>query len=742
MHRRESFSVFLRALCIELRRFYRKSKRGAHGKPQRCAFAGANPNGILGIVSDIPTRDLAGASPEAQHRALLEVAEAISQHRDLGELFHELAERLHRVVNFEYLNLILHDPARNVMRLHILESEMPRNTRLGTEFPVGQTPSGWVWETQQPFILDDLEKESPFAARLQTMRENGVKSVCSLPLTTAQRRLGVMSFGRSTTHQHTESEIAFLQQVARQVAVAVDNTLNFESSQAYQRQLARERDRLRVLLEVNNAVVSKLALHDLLNAISASLRRVIHHDYTSLALFEPLTSQMRVLALDFPQGKGLIREEMIVPLENSIAGKAFRLRQPLVLDRAAMEEFASPTSRLLRAEGVRSVACVPLVTHDRALGTISLASLRDGAFQQGDIDLLVQVAAQVAIAVENSLAFQEIAELKNKLAQEKLYLEDEIRSEMNFDEIVGEGASLRAVLKQVETVAPTDSTVLITGETGTGKELIARAIHNLSPRRERTFVKVNCAAIPTGLLESELFGHERGAFTGAIMQRIGRFETAHGGTIFLDEIGDIPLELQPKLLRVLQEQEFERLGSTHTIRVNVRLLAATNRDLGEMVAARTFRNDLFYRLRVFPIVMPPLRERQEDIPALVRYFVEKHARRMNRAVETIPAETLDLLVRYPWPGNIRELENLIERAIIVSPGPVLRVPLSEIKPPSEPAVDSLTLRAAERDHILKALDATDWVLAGPRGAAARLGMKRTTLQSKMRKLGVVKSRRH
>jgi formate hydrogenlyase transcriptional activator len=691
------------------------------------------------MSDDVPIRELASASPEARHQALLEVAEAIAQHRDLGELFHELAERLHRVVEFEYLNLILHDPVRNVMRLHILETEMPRKYGPGSEFPVGETPSGWVWETQQPFILDDIEKETHFPALLQTLRENEVRSVCSLALTTAQRRLGVMSFGRSTTHTHSQTEVAFLQQVARQVAVAVDNVLNFESAQAYQRQLARERDRLRVLLEVNNATISKLDLHDLLNAISASLRRVIHHEYTSLALYEPATNQMRMLALDFPQGKGLIREEMIVPLDGSMTGKAFRMRQPLVLDRAAMEDFDSRTSHLMRAEGVRSVVCMPLITHDRALGTLSLASLRDGAFQQGDVDLLVQVAGQVAIAVENALAFQEIAILKNKLAQEKLYLEDEIRSEMNFDEIIGEGSSLRAILKQVETVAPTDSTVLITGETGTGKELIARSIHQFSPRRERTFVKVNCAAIPTGLLESELFGHERGAFTGAIAQRIGRFELAHCGTIFLDEVGDIPLELQPKLLRVLQEQEFERLGGTHTIRVDVRLVAATNRDLAEMVAARTFRSDLYYRLRVFPLHMPPLRERQEDIPTLVRYFVEKHARRMNRAVETIPTETLDHLVRYPWPGNIRELENLVERAVIVSPGPVLRVPLSELKTPAEPVTDNLTLRAAEREHILKALEATNWVLAGPRGAATRLGMKRTTLQSKMRKLGVIRN---
>jgi formate hydrogenlyase transcriptional activator len=692
-------------------------------------------------MSEVPTPQLAATSPEAQHQALLEVAEAISQHRDLGELFHELAARLHGVVEFDYLNLTLHDASRNVMRLHILETEEPRTISPGAEFPIGETPSGWVWETQQPFILDDTEKETRFPLLLRILRENGVKSACSVPLTTAQRRLGVLSVGRGTPHHYSESEVAFIQQVARQVAVAVDNALNFERAQAYQRQLAQERDRLRVLLEVNNAVVSKLDLRALLNAISASLRRVIHHEYASLALYEEDKNMMRVLALDFPQGKGLIHEEMLVPLDGSIAGSAFRSRRPVVLDHAAMQGFGSPTSRLMRDEGVRSVVSMPLITHDRALGTLSLASLRDADFQQGDVDLLVQVAGQVAIAVENALAFHEIAELRNKLAQEKLYLEDEIRSEMNFEEIVGESPLLRAVLKQVETVAPTDSAVLIQGETGTGKELIARAIHNLSPRREHTFVKVNCAAIPAGLLESELFGHERGAFTGAITQRIGRFELAHRGTIFLDEVGDIPLELQPKLLRVLQEQEFERLGSARTIRVDVRLVAATNRDLEEMVAARTFRSDLYYRLRVFPLVMPPLRERQEDIPMLVRYFVQKYARRMNRAVETIPSETLDLLVRYSWPGNIREMENLIERAVIVSPGPVLRVPVSELKLPLEPAAGNLlTLEAAEREHILKALEATKWVLAGPRGAAAMLGMKRTTLQSRMQKLGLARRR--
>jgi formate hydrogenlyase transcriptional activator len=371
------------------------------------------------------------------------------------------------------------------------------------------------------------------------------------------------------------------------------------------------------------------------------------------------------------------------------------------------------------------------------LGALNVASLRDGAFTQEDADLLEQVALQVGIAVENALAFRQIEELKNKLAEEKLYLEDEIRTEFNFEEIIGESATLKAILKQVETVAPTDSTVLIQGETGTGKELIARAIHNLSARRERTFVKLNCAAIPTGLLESELFGHERGAFTGAIAQKIGRFELAHQGTLFLDEVGDIPLELQPKLLRVLQEQQFERLGSTRTIQVDVRLVAATNQDLARMVADRHFRSDLYYRLNVFPVTVPALRDRREDIPTLVRYFAQKHARRMNKHVETIPTGTMDALVRYHWPGNVRELENLIERAAIVSPGPVLKVPLGELTPPTQSQGQGMaTLEAAERQHILRALETTNWVLGGPQGAATRLGMKRTTLQSRMRKLGI------
>ena len=679
----------------------------------------------------------------SRSQALLQVAESIAHHRDLAGLFHDLAARLRNVAHFDYLNLMLHDPERQVMRLHLLETlrEKPTQFRVGQEAAAGSTPSWLVFETQNPFVVSDVESERSFPALMETLRREGVRSFCVVPLTTAQRRLGTMGFGKLEAHHYDAGEVDFMQQVARQVAVAVDNTLNFESARAYQQQLARERDRLRVLLEINNALVSTLDLRQLFQVIAGSLRRVLNHEYTSLALLEPKTNTLRVRALDFSGGQGLIHEEMAVSVEKSPGGYAVATRLPQRYTRADLERFDSDITRRLIAEGVRAECCVPLITRERVLGTLNVASFRDSAFPPEDQDLLNQVGAQVAIAVENALAFQEIAELKNKLTEEKLYLEDEIRTEHNFEEIVGESSVLKALLSQLQTVAPTDSTVLITGETGTGKELIARALHNLSARHDRTFVKINCAAIPTGLLESELFGHEKGAFTGAIAQKPGRFELADKGTLFLDEVADIPLELQPKLLRVLQEQEFERLGSTRTRHVDVRLVAATNRDLARMVEGGTFRSDLFYRLNVFPLAVPPLRERREDIATLVRYFAQRYARRMNRHIESVSAETIAALERYHWPGNVRELENLIERAVILSPSPVLHIPLSELKANRDgPPAGLATLAEAERDHILRALEESKWVLGGPKGAAALLGMKRTTLQSRMQKLGIFRPR--
>ncbi|MFI5058716.1 MAG: sigma 54-interacting transcriptional regulator [Candidatus Acidiferrales bacterium] len=688
-----------------------------------------------------------------QLEALLEVSEAIAQQRDLPALFHDLAERLHSVVEFDFLALVLHDPARNVVRLHILETRVPTDALAGREAPAEGHPAGWVLQTQQPFVVSDIEVESRFPDFMQRLREHGVRSNALVPLTTAQRRLGAMGFGRVTPQRITDSELQFMQRVAAQVAVAVDNALNHESSQAYQQQLARERDRLQVLLEVNNLLVTSRELPDVFRGIVTTLKRVIHHDFTSLALLDPLSGLLKIHALDFPGRPGIIKEETVVSLDVSPSGRCFSNGQPLILRGAEIDRFDAEIIRLLRSEGVQTICCVPLITHGRTFGTLNLASRRSDAFSPSDVELLQQVAAQIAIAVENALAFREIEALKNKLAVEKLYLEEEIRSEFNFEEIIGDSPVLKRALAQVELVAPAATTVLILGETGTGKELIARAIHNLSRRRERTFVKINCAAIPAGLLESELFGHERGAFTGALAQKIGRFELADRGTIFLDEVGDIPLELQPKLLRVLQEHEFERLGSNRPQRVDVRIVAATNGDLSKLVAERAFRSDLYYRLNVFPIHIPPLRERREDVPLLVRYFVQKFSRRLNKTVEYVPADAMDALANYSWPGNIRELENLVERAVLLSPGKELRVPLSELKsatlatagadllsPASVPYASSAssltTLAEADRQHILRALRQTEWRIAGPKGAAALLGMKRTTLQARMRKLGI------
>jgi len=677
-----------------------------------------------------------------QYRALLQVSEAIAVNRHLPDLIRDLSIRLREAVQFDSIGLILHDPQRHVLRIQILETPIQTSIASGFEMQVDESPAGEVWKTQQPFIAGDIEKEIRYPGVIQLLRDHNIKSYCALPLTSPVRRLGALSFGSLQRNAYTRENVDFLQLVARQVAVTVDNALHYEDAKTYQTELRKERDRLQLLLRVNNALVSNLELKALFVAISKSLREVLRHDYTSLALHDKERNRLKIYALDFPTGSGLIREEMDVPLEGSRSGKAFTERRPVLIQDFNSPEFHSDVSKRLSREGLRSGIALPLVSNQGPIATMTLASRRENAFTESDVEMMVQIGIQVAIAVENAMAFQQIDELKNKLAEEKLYLEDEIRTEFNFDEIVGQSAALRNILQQIETVAATDSTVLILGETGTGKELIARAIHNLSSRHDHTFVKLNCSAIPAGLLESELFGHERGAFTGAIAQKLGRFELADRGTMFLDEVGDIPLELQPKLLRVLQEQEFERLGATRTIRTNVRLVAATNRDLPEMVTSREFRSDLYYRLNVFPIIAPPLRDRIEDVPLLVRYFAQKLSRRMKRRIESIPNEAMDAMMRYRWPGNIRELENFVERAVILSKGTVLQAPVWELErdpsPVESPAVpnETTTMEAAEREHILKTLRETGWTISGPTGAAARLGMKRTTLQSRMKKLGI------
>ncbi len=672
----------------------------------------------------------------ARSEALLEVAESIAAHRQLSTLFADLSRCLESLVSFDFISLTLLDLKDRTFRLHILETRHPVTGTEARPVPFEDSPSGYTLQTREPFYVRDIDAEERFPGVRQTLRANGVESFCVLPLFTAQRDLGGLYFGSMRKDAYTPDDIQFMRQVVRQVAVAVDNALNFESARAYEEQLARERDRLRTLLEINNAVVSCLEIKPLFQAISTSLRRTFGLDYASLLLHDAGPGALRLHLLDFPGGSGAIQEGAVVPIEDTLAGYVFRTREGRLFSLEETLAISRRTGELLGREGLRSLCCLPLVYRGDAMGVLNLGSRQENFFRPDDLPFFTQAAGQIAIALENARSFERIEELNARLAEEKVYLEDEIRTDNRFEEIVGQSRELRAILKQVETVAPTDSTVLIYGETGTGKELLARAIHDLSSRRNGTFVKLNCAAIPTGLLESEMFGHEKGAFTGAIAQRIGRFELADRGTMFLDEVGEIPLELQTKLLRVLQEREFERLGSSRTIRTDARLVAATNRDLSAMVEERQFRADLYYRINVFPMTVPPLRDRREDIPLLVRYFVQQYARRMNRRITTIPAEAMQALTRYHWPGNIRELQNFIERAVILSPGPALHAPVRELKTVAHSSATVQTLAAAERDAIIRALREAGGRVGGDQGAAARLGMKRTTLQAKMRKLGI------
>jgi len=675
------------------------------------------------------------STADQQYITLLEVSRAIATHKSLTELFQDLGKRLHEVLNFNYLSLILHDPVHEVMRLHTLHFDGVATFQPGMEFGMNESPSAEVWRTQEPLIVGDAAQDARFPRAMKVLLENRLRSFCSLPLTTARRRLGTLNLGNSRPETYQLSALSVFQIVASQVAVAVENALNYEDAQAFQRQVVRERDRLKLLLDVNNAVVSNLALSELFRAIPANVRNAMQCDAACLSLPDREQSHLRVYGLDFPAGKGFMQDQMVLPVEGTSPGIAFRTGKPHWFG-AAPKSLAPVALRVNAEEGFESGCFLPIIRGSRTLGVLHLLDRSKNAFSEEDVDFLQQVAIQVAIALENALEFSELSESKERLAEEGLYLRDEIRTEHHFEDILGNSLGLRNVLRQVETVAPTETTVLIQGETGTGKELIARAIHGLGSRHDNIFVKLNCAAIPLGLLESELFGHERGAFTGAIARKIGRFEIAHKGTLFLDEVGDIPLELQPKLLRVLQEQEFERLGGIRSIRTDVRLVAATNRDLWKMVEQGQFRADLYYRLNVFPVHIPPLRERRDDIPILVRYFVDKYAKAMNRRIERIPESVMDTLARYSWPGNIRELQNFIERAVILSEGPALRPPVGELREGKGKGSSGATLREVEKKHVLQVLKETEWVLGGSSGAAARLGIPRTTLIYRMRRLGI------
>jgi formate hydrogenlyase transcriptional activator len=593
---------------------------------------------------------------------------------------------------------------------------------------------------REPVYVADILQDPIWDDYRDRVLPYGIRAVWSRPLFTREGKvLGTFAIHYREVRSPDAIDVQMIENASHIAGIAIEQHLHQEA-------LRHERDRLRMLLEITTSVTSRLDFRQVVEALSTNLFQVMQCDVSALLLPDSESGELRVTILYNPDARGPMREGSLVPMNSSISGQVLRKAKSVRIDsfdelRKDPEIYGNPDGQRLyervMEEGLRVGCYLPLVGRNRAVGVLMLSRRSDNAFEKDDVILLEQVANQVAIAVENALEYERAVKDRDKETKQRLYLEEEIRAQCGA--IVGESPALKAALQLVSVVAPTDSSVLILGETGTGKELIARAIHDLSSRRERAFVKLNCAAIPLGLLESELFGHEKGAFTGAISQKMGRFELANKGTLFLDEVGDIPLELQAKLLRVSQEQEFERLGSNRTHKVDVRLIAATHRDLAGMVKQSTFREDLYYRLKVFPINVPALRQRTEDIPMLVRHFTELYARRMNKRIEEIPSETMDALVRYPWPGNVRELQNFIERAVILSPHTVLRAPISELEPfraRLESNIPMTGLQEVERDHIVRALEASNWVVGGRNGAAERLGMKRTSLVYRMRKLRI------
>jgi formate hydrogenlyase transcriptional activator len=687
----------------------------------------------------MPGENSAAVAPtKSRYRALLDASSALADQSTVRAVLQSLRDVLSSTCKIHGAHLwVVSGDGKSLQALAFdREADAPA-IKTGTEIScIGAAAQ--VLEEQKPVFVPDISEEMfnhPELARFAP--ESAGRSTYALPVSTSHQRYGVLYVTKDRGQEFLLEDVELLRSLASHVAVALECALARESAELYQQQVVKERDRLRLLLEINNHIVSKLDINELFRAASASIRSYFRNDFTGFWLIDKQSNQLECVVLDFPGGKGSLTAVTRSELRGADHEK-LRAHVREVLSVEEIENLPAQIVEKLKAEAITSMAIAPMVTASGPLGVITMGSRQPNHFRQEDLDVLSQISSQIALAVDNAIAYGRVTDARDRLDEERLYLESEIRSEHNFEDIVGKSAALRKVLDQVAIVAPTQSTVLLHGETGTGKELFARAIHNLSPCRERTFVRLNCAAIPSGLVESELFGHEKGAFTGALMQKKGRFELADHGTLFLDEIGDISLELQPKLLRALQEQEFERLGSTRTIHVDVRLIAATHRDLDGMIRNNQFREDLFYRLNVFPIEIPPLRERRGDIPLLVHYFVLRHSRRMQKRVKSVPKQAMEALVNADWPGNIRQLENFIERCVIFTQGDELNVLRAELKKasvrPVAPAAPSF--EQAERQAIIDALIAASGRIAGKGGAAERLGLKRTTLQNKMNKLNI------
>lgn len=685
------------------------------------------------------------SNAQLEKQELLEITRTLLSQHSFADLLRQLRQLLQRQQLADNVTLVLLDPHSERVSFHGLDAQRQpviyQDETLLANGPVSrlrQSPLPQRWQSE------DLHARYPQISALAL--NPPFNHYCLMPLHAGGTLIGGCELLRSSAQSFSDAGLVQLQTLMELVALAAEQIILREQAETRQRQLSHERDDYRVLVDVTNAVLSKLDLDDLIGEISTEIHRFFKIDAISMVLCVDKTDQVTIYSTHYLQDDVVERQQYSVALAGTLSEQVMQSGEMLLLNLKHSDRLAAYERQLfdLWHDQIQTLCVLPLVFGKKTLGVLKLAQCQPDNFNAANLRVLQQIAERIAIAVDNALAYQEISRLKESLVHENLYLTEQINgNNPDFGEIVGRSVVMSAVLKQVEMVAKSDCSVLILGETGTGKELIARAIHNLSERRDQRMVKMNCAVMPAGLLESDLFGHEKGSFTGATNQRMGRFELADKGTLFLDEVGEIPVELQPKLLRVLQEREFERVGGNKVISVDVRLIAATNRDLQQMVADREFRSDLFYRLNVFPIVIPPLRERPEDIPQLVKFLTYKIARRMKRTIDSIPAETLRLLSQMPWPGNVRELENVIERAVLLTRGTVLNLELPELRYPVPsmalplPAAEPIQAGEDDRQRIIRVLKETNGVVAGPRGAAQRLGLKRTTLLSRMKKWGIL-----
>ena len=686
-------------------------------------------------------RSNSGRRLGARYRALMEFSSAAAYEPSLQAVLDRTFALLSRIVPFGVIALVLLDEKSGMARLHALKTDSPSPpVDLGTEFSPEGNAVGLAINRQKPILVEDAQAELQKVPELaDRLKGEAIRSFYVFPVSTARRRLGVLVVAARSV-AFSKDDVDLMGSVASHLSVALDGALALETAGAYHRELVHEHDRLKLLLEITNHVMTRLDMDEFFRAASASIRKFFGNDFTGFWLLAEQSKRLNCAVLDFPSRRTALSRFDVPEVTEQLLEK-LRAGKPVIETMAEFErQFPAAISTPLKSESIVSFAHVPLVARQGPIAAMSLGSRRANAFSQEELDLLTQVASQIALALDNTLAYERLSTSRSHLEDQRVYLESEIISESGFEDIIGKSRALRKVLDQIPIVAPTDATVIIHGETGTGKELIARAIHRRSSRASNTFVRLNCAAIPSGLLESELFGHEKGAFTGALTQRRGRFELADQGSLFLDEIGDISLELQPKLLRATQEHEFERLGSARTIHVDVRLIAATHKDLQKMIREGAFREDLFYRLNVFPIEVPPLRERREDIPLLVQHFVARLCRRMRKSITKVPRETMNALTSWDWPGNVRELENFLERAVILSSGDTLSAPPGELTPSNSGVGRVLNFRDSERNAIVTALEAANGRISGKGGAAELLDLKRTTLLNKMRRLGIAVKR--